>query len=89
MEKNNMIEHFEESDKECWEKPDRYALIKEELNGVVYYSIFLLEPVLMMKLCDDFDYALRLSMKMIENGVRVFEDFKSLSDWYHQTKSRS
>ncbi|MFT3675214.1 MAG: hypothetical protein QM781_04885 [Chitinophagaceae bacterium] len=80
-------EYFEESHRECWEKPEKYALVKENHNGVEFYSVFSVGAVLMVTLYDDFEYALKLAKKMIENGVRVFEDVKDLLEWYNKQKS--
>jgi hypothetical protein len=81
MNKNN-DNFFNESDRLCWEYPTRYALCKKTKEDVEYYSIFQILPVLRMKLCDDFDYALRLANKMIEHGVRVFDSFEEFYAWY-------
>jgi hypothetical protein len=76
---NNFLNDF---DTPYWKEPDRHALCKERKNGIEFYSMFQVEPVLMMKLCDDFEYASRLSKKMIENGVRVFDNYDEFDKWY-------
>lgn len=78
----NKIEEFEEMDNVYWEEPDNHALIKANLNGIQYYSIITLSPKLMTKLCDDLEYANKLANRMIEQGVKVFEDFETFFLWY-------
>lgn len=86
MDKNKTTEGFEKGDEKYWEEPDKHALVKTHYNGIDFYTIHTTEPVLSMLLCDDFDYAIRVSKKMIENGVKVFENFEAFDDWYKQRK---
>ena len=85
MEQNNSREKLDSQHEEYWTKPDKHALVRELYNGIEYYSIYQLEPKLMMMLCDDFEYASRLSKRMIENGVRIFDSFPEL---YNQLQDR-
>lgn len=71
-----------DADKLFWEEPLKHVLIKEKENGREYYTVYTIEPVLMTLLCDDFEYCLQLSRKMIESGVRVFDSFDEFSKWY-------
>lgn len=64
-----------EFDKAYWSEPNRHALVKEKVNGIEFYSMYQVKPQLMMKLCDDLDYAILLAETMIQHGVRVFESF--------------
>jgi len=61
-----------------WNEPAKHALVKEKHLHIDYYSVYTIEPVLSMLICDDFDYALKLSERMLENGVAVFENFNDL-----------
>jgi hypothetical protein len=80
------MEELEEMDKVCWNEPSNHALVKENLNGMEFYSIFTLNPKLMMKLCDDLGYAKRLADKMLKSGVRVFDNFDTFYNWYKHSK---
>ena len=79
---SNEIFEFNEAHRSYWEEPHKYALAKEKKNGKEYYIIYTIEPVLMMLLCEDFEYCLRLSKKMIESGVRLFNNFDEFYQWY-------
>jgi hypothetical protein len=88
MQTGNSEDNFEPGDNIYWEQPGDYALTKENDNGVGYYGIFgVARPTITMLVIDDFEYAVRLANKMIENGVRIFEDFKSLQQWHQQKHS--
>jgi hypothetical protein len=89
MEVNNSNNEFEHADRIFWEEPDNYALVKKYRDdGVLYYNIFMVKPRVMMKLCDDFGYSLKLANKMIDNGVRIFEGFPEFNQWYKQINSK-
>lgn len=85
MEPNKKIE-LENSHKRFWEQPEYHGLLKEE--GEEGYSIFTIYPVFMMLLCDDVKYANALTEKMIDNGVRVFYNFRELSDFSKEIISK-
>ena len=78
MERNNLKDLSNYQHDEYWMEPDDHALVQEVDNCVKYYSIYTLRPKLMMILCDDFEYAQRLSKKMIENEVCIFDNFSDL-----------
>lgn len=78
MEKNNKKNEFEEIDRVCWEEPNNHAIVKEIWRGMEVYEIYTLYPVLMMKLCDDLEYAIKLTNKMIENGLKYLMDLMNL-----------
>ncbi|MFD2920702.1 hypothetical protein ACFS6H_13340 [Terrimonas rubra] len=82
MEQNNESGAFEIDDYTFWENPEKHALVRDRMNNTDFFGIYTVDPILLMKLCDDFDYALRLSYKMLENGVRVFNNFQDLFEWY-------
>ena len=80
---NNIIfDSFDDEHRLFWERPDNYALVKGELNGRAYYTILTLYPSLFILMHDDDDYAVRLSDKMIENGVRVFDNMEAFTAWF-------
>lgn len=83
----NYSEEFHEDHREFWLEPENHALVKENDSGLVYYSIFTIDPKLMLLLCDDFDYAKRLANKMIATGVRIFDSVLELSEWSNQRNS--
>lgn len=83
MEKDN-DDLFDEFDKPNWEEPERHALVKENKDGLEYYTIYQIKPIVMFMLCDDMDYAARLANKMIQNGVRVFDTFEDMYSLYRQ-----
>lgn len=80
MEQNKEPQLFE-NDKHFWEDPVNHALLREKNGDEQHYSMYILAPVFMMSLIDDMKYAEVLAQKMIENGVKVFDDFKELSEW--------
>jgi hypothetical protein len=86
MEQNNN-EIFNDADRPYWEEPERHALSKESFNGIEYYTICQVKPVLAIMLCDDFNYANKLAEKMIKNGVRVFDSFQELNEWYNHSRN--
>lgn len=71
-----------EFDREYWADPQNHALLKKKNNDVEYYSMYgIANSRLMMKLCDDMEYAQTLAAKMLENNVRVFDDFQEIREW--------
>lgn len=76
-----------DADRRFWEEPHKHILIKERNNEMEYYSVYTIEPILMMLLCYDFEYCLQLSGKMLESGVRVFDNFSEFSQWYKSYKN--
>jgi hypothetical protein len=87
MEQNNELQLLE-SDKHFWEDPINHALLLEKNGDKEYYSIYILSPVFMMSLFDDMEYVKILTQKMIDNGVKVFYDFKKLADFSKEIISR-
>lgn len=70
-----------ESDKRYLEEPDKYVLVKAKYNDLEFYDIITLGSPLMIKICDDLDYALLLANRMIERGVKVFDNSESFKQW--------
>lgn len=84
MEQNNI--RFDETHQHFWEDPENHALLKETTDdGKLYYSIYSLGTTFTMLLCDDLQYAKALAERMIENGVKIFENFKELYE-FNQTR---
>ena len=73
---------LEEADRKYWENPTEHALMKEADNSRIPFTIFSrINGKLMMLLDDDLQHAIALGQKMLESGVRVFNDQKELTDW--------
>jgi hypothetical protein len=89
MEENNELDndYLDNSHSEFWLGPEQHALVKESHNDVEYYSIYTVVPNLKMLLCDDLEYSCRLSKKMIANGVKVFENFEEMYNWYQHSST--
>lgn len=87
MEQNNKLQLLE-SDKHFWEDTINHALLLEKNGDKEYYSVYILSPVFMMSLFDDMEYVKILTQKMIDNGVKIFYNFKELSDFSKHVISR-
>lgn len=82
METNDKYKILKQKDKKYWESPNKYAILKEVDIMIEEYTIYAnVNGKLMMVLYDDSDYVLVLCQKMIENGVRVFQNFRDLKEW--------
>jgi len=73
---------FEENHKSFWEQPDKHALVKHHNPQINHYTILTLEPRLFTLIVDDDEYAEKLAKKMIEHGVKVFDNMKVFLEWY-------
>jgi hypothetical protein len=78
MDLNDINENSLAFYKAFWEEPDRHALVKGIENNSVYYTMYTTKPRLMFLICDDVEYVVKLSAKMIEHGVKVYDSFEDL-----------
>ena len=78
----NMFE-FEEAHKRFWEQPENHALVKHNNPPIDTHAILTLEPRLFYMIVEDVEYAKKLATKMIEHGVKVFDNYEDFLEWYN------
>ena len=74
---------FEEGHNSLWEQPDNHALVQSDNLPIGAYSILVLEPRLLYMIVEDIEYAKMLAKKMIEHGVKIFDNFEDFLEWYN------
>jgi hypothetical protein len=74
---------FEEAYKCFWEQPDKHALVKHNNPPIDTHAILKLEPRLFTLIAEDYEDAKKLAKKMIEHGVKVFDNYEDFFEWYN------
>lgn len=78
---HNMSE-FEEAYRLFWEQPDKHALVKLNNPPMNTHTVLILEPRLSILISEDEEELTKLGKKMIEHGVKVFDNFKEFYEWH-------